>query len=137
MFTNGAVRHLCKSIIGRNLDVKIHTYFESTADQELQLDEALMENEVWNLLRINPESDLLDVEKMIPSLEYLRLRHREAKAYPVDIAQKSVKDTITTTFDYTSLNRTLKIKQKAEFPYEILGLGRKHNRKRRNQNNIS
>ena len=65
------------------LDVKIHTYFESTADQELQLDEALMENEVWNLLRINPESDLLDVEKMIPSLEYLRLRHREAKAYPL------------------------------------------------------
>ena len=103
-----------------DLEVKIHSYFESTADRELQLDQALMENEVWNILRINPESQLLDVEKMIPSLEYLRLRHREAKAYPVDIGQKSVKDTLTTTFDYTSLNRTLKIKQEAEFPYEIL-----------------
>jgi hypothetical protein len=102
------------------LNVKIHTYFESTADQELQLDEALMENEVWNLLRIDPTAELLDVEKMIPSLEYLRLRHREAKAYPVDIAQRSTEDTLTTTFDYTTLNRTLKIKQEAEFPYQIL-----------------
>lgn len=103
-----------------DLEVKIHSYFESTADEELELKEQLMENEVWNLLRIDPDSELLSTDKMIPSLEYLRLRHREAKAYPVDITQQKSNDTLITSFDQSTLNRTLTIYQEADHPYKIL-----------------
>ncbi len=103
-----------------DLEVRIHSYFESTADKELELKEQLMENEVWNLLRIDPESELLKTDKMIPSLEYLRLRHREAKAYPVDITQQKSNDTLITSFDQSTLNRTLTIYQEADHPYRIL-----------------
>ena len=103
-----------------DLEVKIHSYFESTADKELELKEQLMENEVWNLLRIDPDSELLSTDKMIPSLEYLRLRHREAKAYPVDITQQKSNDTLITSFDQSTLNRTLTIYQEADHPYKIL-----------------
>ena len=103
-----------------DLEVKIYSYFESTADKELELKEQLMENEVWNLLRIDPDSELLSTDKMIPSLEYLRLRHREAKAYPVDITQQKSNDTLITSFDQSTLNRTLTIYQEADHPYKIL-----------------
>lgn len=103
-----------------DLEVKIHSYFESTADKELELKEQLMENEVWNLLRIDPDSELLSTDKMIPSLEYLRLRHREPKAYPVDITQQKSNDTLITSFDQSTLNRTLTIYQEADHPYKIL-----------------
>ena len=103
-----------------DLEVRIHSYFESTADKELELKEQLMENEVWNLLRIDPDSELLSTDKMIPSLEYLRLRHREAKAYPVDITQQKSNDTLITSFDQSTLNRTLTIYQEADHPYKIL-----------------
>jgi hypothetical protein len=103
-----------------HLEVRIHSYFESTADKELELKEQLMENEVWNLLRIDPDSELLKTDKMIPPLEYLRLRHREAKAYPVDITQQKSNDTLITSFDQSTLNRTLTIYQEADHPYKIL-----------------
>ena len=103
-----------------DLEVKIYSYFESTADKELELKEQLMENEVWNLLRIDPDSELLSTDKMIPSLEYLRLRHREPKAYPVDITQQKSNDTLITSFDQSTLNRTLTIYQEADHPYKIL-----------------
>ncbi len=54
----------------------LHSYFEDEADDISYSEVAVLEDELLPLIRINP--DLLPVGKfkMIPSSEYLRLRHR-------------------------------------------------------------
>ena len=58
----------------------LHSYFEEEADKIASEDVAILEDELMNLIRMNP--DLLPIGKfdMIPSLEYLRLRHKPFKA---------------------------------------------------------
>jgi len=79
--------HVYAQINNRDrFEITSHSYFESEADQNLQLEKAILENEIWNKIRINPENLPLGKLKMIPSLEYIRLRHGEFKAYDFHIA---------------------------------------------------
>ncbi len=96
-----------------------HSYFESEADQQTSLEKAVLENELWNKIRINPENLPLGTFKAIPSLEYVRLRHKELKAYDA-IAKSTKEGEITTyTLSYPSLERSLSIRYTTAFPYTI------------------
>nr|WP_299485064.1 septum formation inhibitor Maf [uncultured Allomuricauda sp.] len=96
-----------------------HSYFESEADQNISLEKNLLENEIWNKIRINP-SDLPTGDiTMIPSLEYVRLRHKELKAYNVNASLTSQDGISSYTMTYPELERTLTINFTSEFPYAI------------------
>lgn len=102
-----------------NFEITSHSYFEKEADQDVQLEKAVLENEIWNKIRVNPENLPQGEFKMIPSLEFSRLTHKELKSY-------NVKATLTTNGNETSyevtypeLNRTLKINFSSKFPYTI------------------
>ncbi|PWL39103.1 septum formation inhibitor Maf [Flagellimonas aquimarina] len=96
-----------------------HSYFENEADQNLTLEKEFLENEIWTKIRINPDDLPVGNLKMIPSLEYARLRHVELKAYNVK-AELSTKDGISSyTLVYPDLERSLNINFTAEFPYPI------------------
>ncbi|MGX1930447.1 septum formation inhibitor Maf [Flagellimonas sp. 2504JD4-2] len=96
-----------------------HSYFESEADQNVSLEKDVLENEIWNKIRINPLNLPTGNLKMIPSLEYIRLRHKELKAYDA-IASLSTQDGLSSyTITYPALERSLTINFKAEFPYSI------------------
>ncbi len=98
-----------------------HSYFEGEADQNLTLDKNMMENEIWTKIRINPNDLPIGKLKMIPSLEYIRLRHKEIKAYDANASLNS-KDGITTyAINYPELKRTLNIDFSTDFPYTIEG----------------
>lgn len=56
-----------------------HSYFESEADQSFQLEKNILENELWNKIRIDPKSLPVGKVKVVPSLEYVRLSHKELK----------------------------------------------------------
>lgn len=94
-----------------------HSYFESEGDQDYKLDKAILENEIWTQLRIDPSSLPTGTIKMIPSFEFIRLKHIEFKAY------KAIAELIKNSYSitYTELNRTLTINFNADFPYEISG----------------
>ena len=56
-----------------------HSYFENEADQEFALKDAVLEDEIWNLIRINPEKLPMGSIAIIPSAEYQRFSHSTFK----------------------------------------------------------
>jgi len=56
---------------------RIHSYFQNEADQDRQLPRAVLEDELWTAIRVAPNHLPTGDFQMIPSLQYLRLMHRE------------------------------------------------------------
>src|SRR5690606_23602992 len=87
----------------------------------IKLDKTHLENEIWNKIRINPDRLPIGKISIIPSMEYLRLAHKDIKAYEavaeLDIGQEYNDYTIT----YPTLDRTLTINFSKTFPYGIEG----------------
>ncbi len=102
-------------------DVVSHSYFQEEADEEFQLDTAILENELWTKIRITP-SDLPQGElKIVPSLEFCRLKHYSIKAYEAKASLITTEGISKYTLIYPTLKRSISIQFKKEFPYEIEG----------------
>ncbi|MBT8183043.1 MAG: septum formation inhibitor Maf, partial [Eudoraea sp.] len=96
-----------------------HSYFEGEADQEFKMEKNILENELWNKLRINPNGLPLGELGIIPSLEYLRVAHKKIEPYKA-IASIMEKDGISSyAITYPELDRTLTINFSTAFPYTI------------------
>ncbi len=102
-----------------NFEVQSHSYFESEADQDLVLEKAILENELWNKIRISPEDLPQGSFMIIPSLEFTRLRHKELKAYSANAELKKNQEDYIYEINYPELERTLTINFSASFPYTI------------------
>lgn len=98
-------------------EITSHSYFEGEADEDFSLDNTVLENELWAQLRINPKSLPTGQVNMIPSFEYLRLRHVPFKAYSADAKLTENSYSIS----YPELDRTLTIHFNPQFPYDIIG----------------
>lgn len=103
----------------KEFEIQEHSYFEGEGDQKFTLPKTWLEDELWNLIRINPEELPTGDLKIIPSLEYIRLRHVKTKEYNA-FANLKQGDSITVyTLNYPDLQRQLKLFFKNNFPYEI------------------
>ncbi|MCL6266167.1 septum formation inhibitor Maf [Flagellimonas myxillae] len=98
-----------------------HSYFESEADQHINLDKTVLENEIWNKIRISPKDLPTGNFSIIPSLEYVRLRHTELKAYDANAEIKEEDGLMTYSITYPELERTLAITITSDFPHSIEG----------------
>ncbi|MEM9362619.1 MAG: septum formation inhibitor Maf [Bacteroidota bacterium] len=96
-----------------------HSYFEREADENLSIDKNLLENEIWTKIRINPNDLPVGDFKMVPSLEYIRLRHKAFGAYDATAALESKGNTNIYTISYPELERTLSITFSSAFPYTV------------------
>lgn len=96
-------------------EITSHSYFQGEADKSFTLEKAILENELWTQLRIDPtalpEGDL----EIIPDFTYSRMKHVPLKTYKAvaTIAKGSY------TISYPTLNRSLIINYIPEFPYTI------------------
>ena len=105
-----------------NYEITSHSYFESEGDQDFSLDKTTLEDEIWNKIRINPENLPTGNLKIIPSFEFIRLSHKEFKAYAAVTSLNVKNDTISTyTISYPELERTLEIDFTTTFPHSIIG----------------
>lgn len=104
-----------------NYELQLNSYFQNSGNQRLQLKKVASENALWNQLRLFPTQLDTTMSSMLPSFEYLRLHHKEAKAYDVNITQQELQDTLVTQLFYPSLQRKLNIFQTLNFPYPIVG----------------
>lgn len=102
-------------------EIMSHSYFEREADQELELDKEILENELWNKIRIAPNDLPVGTIQIIPSMEYIRLSHKELKAYKATATLTKENDFQTYEISYPELNRTLSIKFSNTFPHTIDG----------------
>lgn len=98
-------------------EIKSHSYFESEGDEDFNLNKSILENELWTQLRINPKSLPTGTIDIIPSFEFLRLRHFPMKAYS---ANAELRDS-SYAINYPELNRSLTIYFNTQFPFDITG----------------
>lgn len=100
-----------------DFEIMSHSYFQSEADQNLNLEKTITENELWTQLRVNPQSLPTGNLQVVPSLEFLRLKHSKFKSYKANATLANGDYLIY----YPELQRSLTIKFNTEFPYDILG----------------
>ena len=104
-----------------SFEVRSHSYFESEADQKIDLPKTLLEDELWTKLRFDPDALPTGAVMLVPSLEYLRLKHKPIKGYKASLTLSETGKTRTYTLSYPELNRTLQIHFQGSFPYRIEG----------------
>lgn len=100
-------------------EIASHSYFESEGDQQLKLDKHILENDLWNKIRIDPEGLPVGSVEIIPSFEFIRLSHKEFKPFTATITLTEKEGIHTYRIDYSELQRTLEINFRSSFPYGI------------------
>lgn len=104
-----------------------HSYFQDEADREFVVKPQLLEDEVWTLIRLAPQSLPTGDIEILPGLFFIRLRHMDFKTQKANAQLSTIDDTSLSdepirvyTIQYKSINRLLKIMFESEFPYSIL-----------------
>lgn len=100
-----------------------YSYFEEEGDKSLNLPDVLLEDEIWNMIRINPESVPKGKVKLIRGNVAVRLMH-----LPLEVVESEIRvtDTVLNNEKMKSLSlgypeRRLNIYYSPLFPYQIYG----------------
>ena len=99
-----------------DFEITSHSYFEGEADQNYHLEKTVLENELWTQLRLDPKSLPTGDLQIIPSLEFVSLKHIELKPYLANLTLNANSYII----NYPELNRKLSINFNENAPFEIL-----------------
>ncbi len=102
-----------------SFEIQSHSYFEGEADQDFNLEKTHLEDEIWTQIRLNPELLPQGEIKMIPTLEYSRLQHKELKAYSVETTLELTDAVYIYSIHYPELDRKLILHVEPAFPYQI------------------
>jgi len=100
--------------------IQLRSYFESEGDQDVKVSADLLEDEIPNLIRINPDLIPTGTTNVLPSLVQLRFSHDNMKSLMAEIKRTDNKDgTSTLSVVYPSDNRTVDITYDQAAPYII------------------
>src|SRR5690606_22807219 len=98
----------------------LFSYFESEGDQELSIS-AMAEDELFNLIRLNPDLVPEGHLKLIPSLIYNRFSHHPLISESAKIMKrKTGSNQAQVEVIYETIGRKLLINYSDAFPYEIM-----------------
>ncbi|MEO0043365.1 MAG: hypothetical protein RL329_2813 [Bacteroidota bacterium] len=98
------------------------SYFEKPGDKLTSMDGVLLEDDILNRLRIQPESVPTGAIRLIPSLFYVRLKHQSMLPARANISfTDDKKKQRICKIDYPDLKRTMEIWFDKDFPYKIQG----------------
>lgn len=98
--------------------IKTNSYFEGESGS-VKLDKNYLEDDFWSMIRLFPNELPTGDLQIIPSMFYLRLAHKETKAYQCSVSKKVETNKTELNFNYPELNRTLSITYSNTFPYSI------------------
>ncbi len=105
---------------GGQYKADVSSYFEGESVEQAALGEAWAEDEVWNLIRLNPEELPLGNFRAIPSNLDIRLRHIALESYDaagsVEAGEPGMK---IYTLRYPGMGRELRIYFEENFPFRI------------------
>lgn len=96
-----------------------YSYFEQEGDSKFSLDKTMLEDELWNMIRLDPETLPEGKFKLIPRLFYTRLKHTDLKSLEVTGSQSAEGDNMKYTIVYP--DRKLSILYQKKFPHQIMG----------------
>jgi len=103
---------------------QLNSYFEGEGDRKGKLPKSLLEDELWNRIRISPKNLPTGQIELIPSLLAARLKHfplgvESAKAQLSEHPEQ--KELMQYQLDYQNIDRQLTIHFTKAFPHEIIG----------------
>lgn len=99
--------------------VNFRSYFETDADRDFTLNKTPLENDFWNLLRINPKAIKTGNYQVIPSFEYLGLQHIPIKPYSAEVTLLEKVKYLEFSISYSEIGRKLTIMLENKAPYII------------------
>lgn len=98
------------------------SYFESEGDIEAVLEDAVLEDDLWNWIRLRPEALPLGELKVVPGSMYMRLKHVAWGAQQAEASLEDDPDEATLMIyrlQYPKLRRQLSITFSKAFPHTI------------------
>lgn len=102
--------------------LKGFSYFESEGDEFKKIKGELLEDEIWNRLRIDPQSIPTGEVLLIPSMSFGRLQHQSIEASSARIAfENKTESTSDLKIEYLHHPRVVSITFENSFPFKILG----------------
>lgn len=111
-----------------NFKYQLFSYFQAEGDQQNELEQTWLEDELWNRIRISPQSLPMGKCKVIPSASFFRLHHEPVKAHQAIATmhlevgdQQSKEEYFIYKISYPELNRRLSIRFRSTFPYRVVG----------------
>lgn len=114
----------------QKLNYQTRSYFQAEGDTNTAIPATYIEEDVWTRIRIEPQTLPLGKIEMIPSMEYIRLNHKDLKPYHAianlmlqvnDTSLAGPSEFYVYTVRYPDLDRELKIKCQTVFPFKIFG----------------
>jgi hypothetical protein len=107
--------------LGKNT-IQVNSYFESEGDQHASYDTCLLEDELWNLVRMGPRQLPTGNHKVLPGQLYCRFTLKGAEG-PLDanLSLSKKGDTMLYKIEYPKEKHTLVIHFLNIFPYRITG----------------
>ena len=108
--------------------VALRSYFENEGDKDFTIDGVMLEDEIFNRIRMNPDKLPMGKTELIPSATIARLMHLDMKPMDAVISKSNYAgkefegdNLITYEITYSSLKRKLTIVYQKEAPYIIEG----------------
>lgn len=117
--------------------VRGHSYVEQEVDEDYRIDKALLEDELYNRIRLNPDKLPTGTVQLTPGAASARLRHEKLEPQSATVILRTMSaqawfgapaktlapaDSLQTyTVDYTKDARKLTIVFEKAFPYRIMG----------------
>ena len=101
-------------------NTKQFSYFESEGDAETKID-AAAEEEIFNLIRLNPDLVEMGNRSLIPSLLFQRFAHIPLQAEQATVSKREVgSNQAEIEVAYSEIGRKLIVRFNQFFPYEIV-----------------
>lgn len=113
----------------KTLEYEVRSYFQNPADTNISIPATYVEEDIWTRARIEPQMLPMGEINMVPSQEYLRLKHEDVKPYEAkgvlylqvnDKGGEENNEIYIYTLTYPDLNRRLTMHIQGKFPYKIL-----------------
>ena len=101
-------------------DYKLFSYFGAEGDQEKEVSSVLSEDELWNMIRLNPDHIPTGDIHVLPALSHVRLKHLILKPESAYLSMTATNEVSTLKLKYQTIDRILEIKFSSEFPHQIL-----------------
>ena len=101
---------------------RLYSYFERESDRDIQFENVLLEDELWNRIRLSPDTLPTGEVRLIPGTIFQWLSHNAWGAHTatVSLADDPSDPTVRTyTLTYADVSRTLAIRFNKAFPHEI------------------
>lgn len=105
---------------GRQYDGQSFSYFEQEGDQKFSLPAVLLEDEIFNLIRLDPQKLPMGEHFLIPGLFFSRIRHEGLKPLKVNTTLTSEEEYIVYSIQYLLDGRNINIRFDKNFPHQIV-----------------